>query len=624
PTIILKPLAKGGNFTEQFAPIFFIQEYDSDSALIEYFETEAYAENAMYLTVFGHSEYIDSIKDKYFPCGRKLHPSKTIIHDTDLHAPGIERGVCEYGGYGRGASSVSHRGEINYRPTLPQREIFNFLVKEPEEGKINNNEAPQTTGFVITGNENYYIPEEGKDWRDTLPQMISNASVGLGHSAIEVRVTPAQKPSLAFIREAVVADQLANLTKPKTRLQINFSDLLEIENKSINSISDKEGIFNSLAKRYQYQTKLVLNKLKIITQDSVASEITTTPDFVRALLFTIKQRHLVAETVFQIQRPEVPFKEFVSDYYPVKIRSKYTGNTNTEILSYDGDSTFTYRCLETNQVETTDVTKDKGIIPRDEVLIPILWTLQDTVLTLGDTGQTKRRQHMLYSHIFKLLSNRTSPIYLGVETVTTEKITGRNAQTNKHNLLKKVFDIYDLDVLKWLMIKTEPQDQIQLTFHSDVPRLFDEYDQENGICLPSFREIHSVGQLSNWSDKTITNFISFPNIDFKKMGKRFNFVYNWAKINKVETSPLNDSPHHSYWNSIPDHRQKTIVDLRNFIANNEYSADTINQQVAKLYSHDKQLYTDTYQLLINAERGPRLSNLLYFADKNKILNLLSF
>jgi len=132
PTIIKKPLKHGGNYTEQFAPIFFIQEYNQDKDLSNYFENFQYFPNAMYITIFGNSPYIDSLKTKKLS-KKILHPSCTIIKNSNLHATGIERGFIEYGGYGSGASAISYKEKTTAKPTLPQRDIYETLIKPYEK-----------------------------------------------------------------------------------------------------------------------------------------------------------------------------------------------------------------------------------------------------------------------------------------------------------------------------------------------------------------------------------------------------------------------------------------------------------------------------------------------------------
>jgi len=127
PTIIYKPIIKGGNFSEIFAPIIFVQEYANDKELRLYFENKNYAQNAMYVTLYGTSAYIQSLISRPI-LGKKILDRSTFIHNTHLHAPGVERGTLPYGGYGYGASSLSINGKITAKPTLPQRDIYKWIV----------------------------------------------------------------------------------------------------------------------------------------------------------------------------------------------------------------------------------------------------------------------------------------------------------------------------------------------------------------------------------------------------------------------------------------------------------------------------------------------------------------
>ena len=128
PTIICKPLKEGGNYTEAFAPLIFVQKYEKDTDLNSYFENAHYTRNAMYVTVYGESSYVRSLINKEVK-GKILHDKTTIILNTHLHAPGVERGTQPYGGYGYGASSLSLNGHVVAKPTLPQRDIFQYVIK---------------------------------------------------------------------------------------------------------------------------------------------------------------------------------------------------------------------------------------------------------------------------------------------------------------------------------------------------------------------------------------------------------------------------------------------------------------------------------------------------------------
>ncbi len=128
PTVLLMPLREGGNFTELFAPVIVVQVYEDDEELALYFRNRRYAVNAMYVTVYGTSNFVTNMIGKKID-GVVLHDHASYLHNTHLHARGVERGTKPYGGSGRGASSYTVRGEMVCKATLPQREIFTEIAK---------------------------------------------------------------------------------------------------------------------------------------------------------------------------------------------------------------------------------------------------------------------------------------------------------------------------------------------------------------------------------------------------------------------------------------------------------------------------------------------------------------
>ncbi len=121
PTLIKIPLETKAMLIEFFAPVIILQPYENDEDLALYFESPQYREHAMYVTVFGSSKYIQSLIPK------QLHTKDNILYNTDLHLE--ERGFLPYGGLGPLASSIYFNGVRIPGATLPQRDIYNFLIK---------------------------------------------------------------------------------------------------------------------------------------------------------------------------------------------------------------------------------------------------------------------------------------------------------------------------------------------------------------------------------------------------------------------------------------------------------------------------------------------------------------
>ncbi|MGL9758447.1 MAG: aldehyde dehydrogenase family protein [Wolbachia sp.] len=120
PTVLVKPLLEGGNFSELFAPVIILQPYETDEDLKMYFEHSNYKSHAMYVTLFGTSKYVEILIEK------GLHTRDNILRDTDLHVE--ERGFKPYGGLGIEASCIQFYNKIIPGATLPQRDIYTYLI----------------------------------------------------------------------------------------------------------------------------------------------------------------------------------------------------------------------------------------------------------------------------------------------------------------------------------------------------------------------------------------------------------------------------------------------------------------------------------------------------------------
>lgn len=216
PTIISKPLSEGGNFVEMFAPIIFVQEYSIDEELKNYFEDKQYARNAMYVTLYGTSNYIKDLVGKSIN-GKMLHDQSTLIHNTHLHAPGVERGTKPYGGYGYGASSISLNGKLIAMPTLPQRDIYESLVK-PLSKKESLEKAD------ITNSTQILHKNIRKLLQIKLPEPESQLEPSLYSDSIYLDIEQIKNSAARYVR--ISEDRLYPLLqKPNT----NYVALLEVK-----------------------------------------------------------------------------------------------------------------------------------------------------------------------------------------------------------------------------------------------------------------------------------------------------------------------------------------------------------------------------------------------------------
>lgn len=117
PCVFSSSINKFLNYEELYSPIFIIDEYVEDEDLKIYFEDKDgnYNTKKMYVSVFGHSKYIESLKKSI------ILMNKSVLD--------IEEGNKEFGGYSLESSTVCYKGKSIAKPILIPREIFEYLLK---------------------------------------------------------------------------------------------------------------------------------------------------------------------------------------------------------------------------------------------------------------------------------------------------------------------------------------------------------------------------------------------------------------------------------------------------------------------------------------------------------------
>lgn len=124
PIVIGKELKVTNDvFDEYYAPIFRIYHYNNVSDLKNYFFDPIYKKENMNISLFGTSEYIDSL------------PNSIVLYNETVED--LDNGVNEFGGFGNNVSYVKYNGLIVNKPILINREIQEFFKNSNFENSNN-------------------------------------------------------------------------------------------------------------------------------------------------------------------------------------------------------------------------------------------------------------------------------------------------------------------------------------------------------------------------------------------------------------------------------------------------------------------------------------------------------
>jgi lysyl-tRNA synthetase class 1 len=681
PTLIAKPLANGPNFTEIFAPVFVVQQYDDDRDLALYFEDARYAANAMYITIYGKSDYIAEFLES--DQGKKIHDQSTVLFDIDLHKPGVERGVAPYGGYGRGASCVSKDGIIMSGPTLPQRELFEYLVtKKPLARKVKKQQ--KAPNFAANS-----IQTEEQHWAWNLANRVIENDPERDIYVCAAGISPSGTVHFGKFRDLFTAYTVAKAIEKlgkKSRLVLYWDDfdrLSEVPDSvdptykqyigtPYSKIPSPDGFYESYAEKYKQEFEASLQTLGIHPEFISQSDVYRSGAYDSLIIKSLQNRKAIAEILLSMMsvrakvEKNIVDSEFRKEYYPIVLYSRFSGKDNTQIIDYDGDSTITYKCFDTGQTESVDIRKHHIVKLAWRVDWPMRWSADAIAFEPGGPDHaTPGGSFDTATKIAHEIFNVQPPLFQKYEYVGLQGIKGKLSSASDKFTLDDILAIYSPEILRWIYANRPPSSTFSLSFGKDIFRQYDEFDRmlkdyslrqlspaaENTLWLsgvlgintslsspPSFRRILGLGQAVQWNTKKLQELLKLQGISGydAHLEDRVARAKMWLeRYNHAEKIVVRTTFNHEYLATMTKPQIDDIQQLCNyFIGQKSYSIDDIQTALyaipanntinsIELKTLQKIFFKDIYNLMVGSDTGPRLSTFLWAINKKTIHSLLN-
>lgn len=332
--------------------------------------------------------------------------------------------------------------------------------------------------------------------------------------------------------------------------------------------------------------------------------------------------------------------EYRDAYYPVAVYSRFTGKDITKVLSYDGETTVTYLCVETGKEDTVDLAKEHIAKLAWKADWPMRWRHEGVHFEPGGHDHASPGgSYDTASVIAKQIFNYDAPVFVEYKFVGIQGL-GAKMSGSKGNAVSplELLDIYEPELLKWLYFRKSPDQSFELAFNTDIYRQYDEYDAEHPEqgAIP-FRHAVSFGQIIQWQADKLSSILEGLNLSYsdESIAKRLPLARNWlTKYNPEEMVELLKEPNTAYAASMTTERKAQITRLGDELSGMEtLSIPTLEALVyeipkradldeASLKKEQRAFFKDAYNLLIGKDAGPRLGTFLWAIDKDKALALL--
>lgn len=436
----------------------------------------------------------------------------------------------------------------------------------------------------------------------------------------------------------------------------------------LSKVPDPTGKFSSYAESFQVPFVKSIEDLGIELEYKDQSVMYQSGIYADKVIHALKNRKEIGKILFSlmtekaIAAKDLTEDNFVDNYYPVSVYSKFTGKDNTTVLSFDDDKILTYRCEETKQQDTIDITKDFIYKLGWKVDWPMRWDYEGVNFEPGGHDHASPGSSFDVSSIIAEKIYNTAPVFVEYKFVGIQGIEGKMSGSKGGALSPSdLLEIYEPRLLKWQYLKKTPAQPFNLSFDSEINRQYDEYDiatiavventADNIISKSinyslasadkiytsptSFRQAVSFGQIMQWDqlrvEQLFTSTISL--FDTNALSARLPRAKAWLELyNRDEMIVVRNDLNTEYISNMEEGQINNIKILRDYLEKGRLEdLETFMYNIPKDESLDQKqnavkqraFFKDIYNLLISKNTGPRLATFLQALDRDLIIKLLN-
>jgi len=448
-----------------------------------------------------------------------------------------------------------------------------------------------------------------------------------------------------------------------------FSEFL---GKPLCDVPDPEDKLESYAKRHQLRFEESLQDLGVELEYRYQHKLYRAGTYDDAILYCLRNRREIAEIMAQFRTQGMTEQER-EQYYPITVYSSFNGKSNTEVLSFDGECSIEYRCKDTGNQETIDITKTHIVKLPWKSDWAMRWKHEQVAFEpAGKDHHSQNGSFDTSSAISRAIFKSEPPVSTIYEFIGIRGGAGKMSGSSGNTVSPAdLLDLYDPRLLMWLFSRSRPQQVFDFAFDSEIFRQYDEFDRElarirsgsKKINHSQQRAVEIAGELATSSDPIEENPIPFRQavsfgqiVQFQAdkmmhileaMGqsygrdgvvRRMQYAQKWLSLNPHERIQLLEAPNSDFVNEMTSERVEHITALYELLERDASSAEpmSINELNDAVYAipkradasmeenkpRQKAFFRDIYNLLIADDTGPRLSTFLWALDRNVVLKLL--
>ena len=394
----------------------------------------------------------------------------------------------------------------------------------------------------------------------------------------------------------------------------------------------------------------------------------TSGDYDQAMIQALKERKTIAKILLSLMSEkakaakEIDEADYIESFYPVSVFSSWTGKDTTEIVDFDGASKLTYRCKETGNQETIDLTEQHQVSLGWKTDWAMRWAAMGVDFeSAGKDHNSPNGAFDASTQIVEQVFGAQGPIGLAYEFIGIQGL-GAKMSGSKGNSVTPgtLLDSYEVPLLLWLYSRKLPSQRFDLAFNSEILRQYTEFDREvaawragelddvraealdiaGAADVPEnpmpIRQAIALGQIVQWDVEKVMHMLTSLDMNYDRASVESRLTKARAYLetyNPEEVICLRDSLNTDYIQQMTEEQKDFVRALRQVLERGEEDIavlETTMYAIPKRDGMDEQekkqaqraFFKDVYQLLIGKKAGPRLSTFLWAIDREQALALL--
>ena len=353
--------------------------------------------------------------------------------------------------------------------------------------------------------------------------------------------------------------------------------------------------------------------------------------------------------------------------FPYKPYCRHCGRDTVEVTAYDDDTTdLSYTCTSCGNCFVTNVaTQHEGKLVW-KVDWPMRWAYEGVDFEPGGLDHsTPGSSYTVGKELVKRVFDFRAPSYVAYAFVGFAGVQKMSSSSGGVPTAADALTILEAPILRWLYVRRAPKQAFNIDFGAEVVRLYDEWDALGrkaadgakrdaqvlaferasataavGVLptpqrIESFRQLSSVADITNGDEAQISRIVGAPADELEpRLGRAWTWMREYGDRTTVREEPdaarlASLTEDEELWlrqllDRLPDQLDLDattsliygVPKLARGLGLDDPPTDQVKQD-------QKDFFRLLYNLLVDADRGPRLPTLFLALGPEKVRSLLT-